>query len=175
MFASFTLTTLLITTSLSRGVVSLLATKTSGNVAVYWGQNSYGNSTGHYAQQRLADYCADTNVDVIPLAFLYQMTTGLGGEPVINFANQGNNCTLFNGTQLLQCPQIGEDITTCQAQYNKTVLLSIGGATYTEGGFNSTDQASATAQLMWETFGPPPATSTAPAHCSRARGFPGPV
>jgi chitinase len=138
----------------------LFSAKSSSNVAVYWGQNSYGQGTGDLAQQRLADYCADTNVDIIPLAFLYQMTTGLGGEPVINFANQGNNCTAFNGTALLDCPQIGDDITTCQNQYNKTILLSIGGATYTEGGFSSSDLANATAKQMWETFGPTSSSTT---------------
>jgi chitinase len=143
-----------------RQAVSLLSSDSSSNVAVYWGQNSYGQATGNLSQQRLADYCADTNVDIIPLAFLYQMTTGQGGEPVINFANQGNNCSTFNGTALLNCPQIGDDITTCQKQYNKTILLSIGGATYTEGGFTSADIANSTAHQMWQTFGPPPSSST---------------
>jgi chitinase len=156
-FASFRL--LVIFVSL-RQAVSSFTSGSSSNVAVYWGQNSYGQATGDLAQQRLANYCADTNVDIIPLAFLYQMTTGLGGEPVINFANQGNNCTTFNGTALLDCPQIGDDITTCQQQYNKTILLSIGGATYTEGGFSSEDLANATAKQMWATFGPPATSSS---------------
>lgn len=134
------------------------------NVAVYWGQNSYGQASGGMEQKRLSEYCADTNVDIIPMAFLYQMTTGTGGEPVINFANQGNNCEPFPGTNLLNCPDIGADITTCQTKYNKTILLSVGGATYTEGGFTSPDQAKSMAIKMWETFGPPPtgAADTSP-------------
>jgi len=88
------------------------------------------------------------------MAFLFQMTTGIGGQPVINFANSGNSCTLFSGTQLLNCPQIGEDITTCQTKYSKRILLSVGGATYTEAGFASTDKATAAAKQMWATFGP---------------------
>ncbi|KAK4551592.1 Chitinase 2 [Recurvomyces mirabilis] len=131
------------------------------NVAVYCGQNSYGQGTGDLAQKPLASYCADTNFDVILMAFLYQMTTGHGGEPVINLANQGNNCTLFNGTQLMNCPQIGDDITTCQQQYGKTILLSIGGATYTEGGFTTADQATSMANLIWATFGPVSSTTSA--------------
>ena len=58
---------------------------------------------------------------VIPMAFL-TMINGAGGQPEINFANAGNNCssstfsiqardlptsgTTFAGTQLLDCPQI---------------------------------------------------------------------
>lgn len=46
-----------------------------------------------------------------------------------------------------------DDIATCQKK-GKTILLSIGGATYSEGGFKSEDDAKAGAKLMWETFGP---------------------
>jgi chitinase len=34
------------------------------------------------------------------------MFNGLGGYPETNFANAGNNCTTFDGTELLDCPQI---------------------------------------------------------------------
>lgn len=88
------------------------------------------------------------------MAFLVQLTTGQGGEPVVNFANAGDNCTLFPDSALLDCPQIGKDIKTCQDEYNKTILLSFGGATYTEGGFPSEDAAVKAANLIWETFGP---------------------
>ena len=43
---------------------------------------------------------------------------------------------------------------TCQKTYGKTILLSIGGATYTEGGFSSSSAAVAGANLLWKTFGP---------------------
>lgn len=69
-------------------------------------------------------------------------------------ANAGNNCTTFGGSQLLDCPQIAADIVTCQQTYGKTVLLSVGGATYTEGGFSSSSAAVAGANLLWKTFGP---------------------
>ena len=46
-----------------------------------------------------------------------------------------------------------KDIATCQ-QKGKTILLSIGGATYSEGGFKSETDAKDGAKLMWETFGP---------------------
>lgn len=89
------------------------------------------------------------------MAFLIQITTGTGGEPVINLANSENNCTLFEGTSLPNCPAVGDDIRQCQQKYNKKVLLSIGGATYTEGGFGSPNIANSSAHLVWRTFGPP--------------------
>ncbi|RMY91745.1 hypothetical protein D0862_09657 [Hortaea werneckii] len=130
------------------------------NVVTYWGQNSYGQGSGELAQQRLATYCANTDIDMIPMAFLYQITTGIGGQPVVNFANQQNNCTTFDGTGLLNCPEIAEDIVTCQSKYKKTILLSVGGATYTEGGFSSPDIAEQAAEKMWATFGPKQDEST---------------
>ena len=38
---------------------------------------------------------------MVQLAFLLSIQT-----PVVNFANAGNNCTLFPGTELLDCPQL---------------------------------------------------------------------
>ncbi|KAJ5620865.1 hypothetical protein N7510_004849 [Penicillium lagena] len=98
----------------------------SSNIAVYWG--------------------------VIPLAF-DMMINGAGGAPEVDFSVTSKDCDVFPGTQLKNCPQIAKDIKDCQSQ-GKTILLSIGGATYSEGGFSSEDEAKAGAQLMWETFGP---------------------
>lgn len=126
----------------------------SNSVAIYWGQNSYNQGSGDLAQQRLSTYCANTDIDIIPMAFLVQVTSGQGEQPVINFANQQNNCTVFPDTGLVDCAQIGDDIKTCQQKYGKKILLSIGGATYTEGGFASKDAAIAAANLVWSTFGP---------------------
>jgi chitinase len=96
----------------------------------------------------------DSNTDIIPMAFMFQITTGLGGESVIDFSSQFKDCKPFDGTDLIECPQIGDDIATCQQRYNKTILLSIGGATYTEGGFLTEDAAKQGARKVWETFGP---------------------
>ncbi|KAI1414166.1 glycoside hydrolase family 18 protein [Hypoxylon sp. FL1857] len=114
------------------------------NVAVYWGQNSYGQKT---SQTRLADYCSNDEISIIPLAFMNGIKT-----PITNFANAGDNCTVYAGTQLLNCPQIEEDIKTCQSK-GKTILLSIGGATYTEGGFSDSASAEAAATDVWNLFG----------------------
>lgn len=83
-----------------------------------------------------------------------QIKTGSGELPVLNFANQIDSCTLFQGTQLSRCPEIEDDIQTCQQQHQKKILLSIGGATYTEGGFTSSADAVAAADLVWSMFGP---------------------
>ncbi|KAB2575825.1 Glycoside hydrolase family 18 protein [Lasiodiplodia theobromae] len=141
------------------GVHAAFDNTSSANVAVYWGQNSYGKGTGDLAQQRLSYYCASDDIDMIPLAFLTTITDTTG-YPQLNFANQGDKCTLFNGTQLFNCSELAEDIPVCQEKYNKTITLSIGGATYTEGGFTSADEATAAADMIWATFGPPPAENT---------------
>ncbi|GIK03989.1 hypothetical protein Aspvir_008064 [Aspergillus viridinutans] len=127
------------------------------NIAIYWGQNSHGASTGLAAQQRLSYYCQNADIDVYQLAFVTRIS-GTGGVPEVNFANAGDNCTTFAGTNLLSCPQIEEDIPICQS-LGKTILLSIGGATYTEGGFTSESAAIAGANTLWQTFGPPTSAS----------------
>ncbi|OCL09633.1 glycoside hydrolase family 18 protein [Glonium stellatum] len=137
----------------TNGVIASFNANSSNNIAVYWGQNSYGQGSGDLAQQRLSYYCANTEIDVITLAFL-TVVNGVGGQPEINFANQGNDCSTFNGTALLDCPNIAEDIATCQNTYSKTILLSVGGATYSEGGFTSSNAATTAANLIWATFGP---------------------
>ncbi|KAJ9207305.1 CAZyme family GH18 [Paecilomyces variotii] len=141
-----------------QGAYATLDTSSTTNIAVYWGQNSYDQSSGDLAQQPLAYYCDNDDIDVFQLAFV-TMINGEGGAPEVNFSNAGNNCTTFDGTALLNCPQIGADITTCQSK-GKTILLSIGGATYTEGGFTSESAAVAGANLIWETFGPQSSSSS---------------
>lgn len=44
-------------------------------------------------------------VKVILLAFLLRFN-GAGGQPVMNFANQGDKCTTFAGTETFSCPEI---------------------------------------------------------------------
>ncbi|KAJ5115564.1 class III chitinase [Penicillium atrosanguineum] len=75
--------------------------------------------------------------------------------PITNFANAGNNCTTFaDNANLLNCTQISNDIKTCQKTYGKTILLSLGGATYTQGGWSSPADAQNAAQTVWNMFGP---------------------
>ncbi|KAK4611519.1 Class III chitinase [Fulvia fulva] len=146
----------------------------ANNIALYWGQNSYNQAEGNLTQQSLATYCANTDVDIIPMAFAVQLTTGGGGQPVINLANSGDKCSTFNGTTTLDCPSVGDDIKTCQEKYNKTILLSIGGATYTEGGFKTEEDAVKAANLIWNTFGPVEAAGL-PSNTSTGNGTDAPT
>ncbi|KAH7322928.1 chitinase [Stachybotrys elegans] len=128
----------------------------TSNIAVYWGQNSFGQGSGSLAQQRLAYYCANTDVDIIPLAFMNGIT-----PPITNFANAGDNCTAFpSDRNVLNCPQIAEDIRVCQS-LGKTIILSLAGATYTQGGWSSADAARSAADLVWNMFGPVNPSSSA--------------
>lgn len=49
--------------------------------------------------------------------------------------------------------QVGKDIVTCQGM-GKTILLSIGGATFTENALSSSDIATTAAKNVWAAFGP---------------------
>ena len=49
---------------------------------------------------------------------------------------------------------IRADIKTCQSTYGKTIMLSVGGATYSEGGFSSSSAAVSAANNIWAMFGP---------------------
>ncbi|KJZ79439.1 hypothetical protein HIM_00908 [Hirsutella minnesotensis 3608] len=130
----------------------------SKNIAVYWGQNSYGQGSGPNVQRNLAAYCesilappaSDADIGVIPIAFMNGIT-----PPIVNFANAGDRCDTFpDNPSLLKCPEIENDITTCQTKYGKTVVLSLGGATYTQGGWSSTADAEKAADMVWAMFGP---------------------
>ncbi|KAF8649744.1 hypothetical protein AX16_005514 [Volvariella volvacea WC 439] len=124
------------------------------NVAVYWGQNSYGAGHGDDTanfQKTLSYYCQDNSIDVFPVAFLY-VFFGPGGAPVINLANTCNpmdNAT-FPGTNLANCASLAADINACQAK-GKLVTLSLGGATGSVG-FQSDAQAETFAQTVWDMF-----------------------
>ncbi|KAK1755479.1 carbohydrate-binding module family 1 protein [Echria macrotheca] len=132
--------------SFSGTALAGFASYAQNNIAVYWGQNS-ANRAG--SQQRLGAYCSNTPVNIIPLAFL----NNIKSPTLVNFASASDSCTPFPGSQLLRCPEIEADILSCQSA-GKTLLLSLGGATYTEGGFSSPSEASAWADTIWAMFGP---------------------
>ncbi|EQL03413.1 chitinase [Ophiocordyceps sinensis CO18] len=75
--------------------------------------------------------------------------------PIVNFANAGDRCDTFPGNPgLLKCPELENDIKTCQVKHGKTIVLSLGGATYTQGGWPSTSEAEKAADMVWAMFGP---------------------
>ncbi|KAJ3490512.1 hypothetical protein NLI96_g1393 [Meripilus lineatus] len=123
-------------------------------VAVYWGQNSYGATHGSDVvnfQKPLAFYCQDDAIDVFPVAFV-NVFFGPGNAPSINLANICNptdNAT-FPGTNLPNCASVGADIKACQAK-GKIVTISLGGATGSVG-FSSDSQGQAFADTIWNLF-----------------------
>ncbi|KAG2180113.1 hypothetical protein INT43_003901 [Umbelopsis isabellina] len=136
----------------SSTIVNAFSATSNGNYVLYWGQNSYGAAGGAQSgwQKNLAAYCTDSTTDIFVLAFL-DVFFSTGGDPEVNFANADNSCTTFSGTGLLNCPQIGQDIQTCQAA-GKKILLSLGGASGAYG-FTSDAQASSFADQLWNLFG----------------------
>ncbi|KAG2055292.1 glycoside hydrolase family 18 protein [Suillus hirtellus] len=116
------------------------------NLAVYWGQNSYGavnpDNTAEW-QQPISYYCDDTIIDTFPIAFLdeFYSTDNL---PSIDLANASSR------TNLLNCSFLASGIETCQAA-GKIVTISLGGATGSNGFANDTE-AAAYAQTIWDLF-----------------------
>ncbi|THH12934.1 hypothetical protein EW146_g7227 [Bondarzewia mesenterica] len=92
------------------------------NVAVYWGQNSYGATHSDTAnfQKTISFYCEDDAIDVIPIAFLNTFF-GTGGLPSMNLAN------------------------------GKIVTLSLGGATGGVG-FTDDSEAESFAETIWDLY-----------------------
>ncbi|KAI0203449.1 putative class III chitinase [Astrocystis sublimbata] len=125
---------------------ALAGFKASGtdNISVYWGQNS---ANGANTQGRLKEYCDDNGINIINVSFLTSIKK-LG----VNFASAGDKCDKIDGTDLLSCPEIEYDIKYCQGK-GKSILLSIGGATYYEGGFDGSSAAESSAQAVWDLFG----------------------
>jgi chitinase len=157
MYSSITLFSIASLLASIPSAIAGFSPSSSSNVAIYWGQNSYNQGSGSLAQQRLSYYCANTELDIIPLAFLVTIA-----NPELNFANAGNNCTAISGSNLFYCPQLEADIAECQTTYGKTILLSVGGATYSEGGFSSSTAAITAANNIWSIFGPYSASSSSP-------------
>ncbi|KAF8925072.1 Chitinase 1, partial [Haplosporangium bisporale] len=123
--------------------VSAFNALASTNVVNYWGQNSVSSTGGNEAA--LATYCQDNTIDVFAIAFVSQI---VNGQPILNLANHCGNT--FNGSSLLNCPQVGADIKTCQSK-GKALVISIGGASGSYS-LETADAGSAFAEQIWNTF-----------------------
>ncbi|KAG9309716.1 glycoside hydrolase family 18 protein [Chiua virens] len=126
----------------------------STNLAVYWGQNSYGaaNPSNTAAwQQPIEYYCGDNTIDTLPIAFLTEFYS-TGNLPTIDLANicSTANDPVFPGTSLPNCSFLATGIETCQ-KAGKIVTLSIGGATGGVG-FTNNSEGQAYAQVIWDIF-----------------------
>ncbi|KAK7454563.1 Chitinase 2 [Stygiomarasmius scandens] len=134
-------------------LVSAFDPNRNDNLAVYYGQNSYGATHSDTAnfQTNLAHYCQDDTINVFPLAFM-NVFFGPGGLPEINLANTCNNVdnAVFSGSSLPNCQFMAADIQACQAR-GKIITLSLGGATGAAS-FSSDAQAQSFADLVWNLF-----------------------
>ncbi|KAI1423186.1 putative class III chitinase [Xylaria sp. FL1777] len=148
--------------TLASSAVATFTASATNNIVVYWGQNSAGGAT---TQGRLQEYCDDNGINIINVSFLIGIK-----NLSVNFASASDKCTAISGTGLLSCPEIEEDIKYCQAQ-GKTILLSIGGATYSEGGFTDEASAVAAANTVWGLFGSPTSTANRPFGSAVVDGF----
>ncbi|KAG0045269.1 Chitinase 1 [Gryganskiella cystojenkinii] len=113
------------------------------NVVNYWGQNSVSSVGGDEAP--LASYCQDDTIDVFAIAFVSQI---VNGQPILNLADHCG--ATFPNSNLLNCPQVGADIKTCQSK-GKALVISIGGAS---GSYSLETAAAGTAfaEQIWDTF-----------------------
>ena len=121
----------------------------ANNLAVYYGQTA---ATG---QQTLAQMCQDSSVDIVIMAFISDFF-GAGGYPTLNLGAACNNGpstaqSAKAATGLLHCPNVAQDITTCQG-LGKKVLLSLGGAVGSSA-LPSSGQADQFATKLWDLFG----------------------
>ncbi|KAI0351780.1 glycoside hydrolase [Trametes cingulata] len=151
--ASFWLTSVLSALSLGALQASAFDNSRSDNLAVYWGQNSYGATHSDTAnfQKTLSTYCQDDSIDAIPIAFL-NVFFGAGGVPSIDLSNICSTADdpVFSGTNMPDCSFLASDIQFCQSK-GKIVTISLGGATGAAS-FTSDDQASAFGDTIWNTF-----------------------
>ncbi|KAJ5572717.1 class III chitinase [Penicillium hetheringtonii] len=93
---------------------------------------TYWDGTGS-----LSTYCSNSDIDIFQLSFV----TSLKGTPEVTFG------TPVSGIEIKQCQDQG-----------KTILLSLGGATYQEGGWDTPEEAQDMAQQLWKMYGPGGAT-----------------
>ncbi|KAK6538890.1 hypothetical protein TWF694_010447 [Orbilia ellipsospora] len=127
--------------------------------AVYWGQNAvYAVNKTTPLQYDLYTTCSNPSVDVVIISFVTSFY-GKAGVPILNLSDQCGTYFVYNGstnannyTDILSCPQIGTQITQCQA-LGKKIFLSLGGATYTSAW--TAAQAQDRANTIWAMFGPP--------------------
>ncbi|KAJ7622131.1 glycoside hydrolase family 18 protein [Roridomyces roridus] len=125
----------------------------SDNLAVYWGQNSYGvtnpNDPANW-QQTISAYCQDTSIDAIQIAFV-DVFFSTGGLPELDLSNIcGTGSGVFPGTNLANCQFLAAGIEACQNQ-GKSVTLSLGGQTGSAS-FTSDAQGTAFANTIWDLF-----------------------
>ena len=141
------LTSLSLMASAALAAPTILPRQASGaqNV-VYWGQNGGGT-----VEADLSTYCtADSGIDIIILAFLYEYGNGNN----IASGTIGQSCYIAPSGEGQQCDALATAIDTCKSNSVK-VILSLGGAA---GAYSlqSQEQAQTIGQNLWDAYGNAP-------------------
>ena len=117
---------------------------------VYWGQNGGGTVENN----DLSAYCTSTSgIDIIVLAFLYEYGNGIN----IPSGTIGQSCFISTSGQGQNCDALASAITKCQSAGVK-IILSLGGASGSYS-LQSTSQAQAIGQYLWNAYGNSGSTS----------------
>ncbi|KAJ7312567.1 glycoside hydrolase superfamily [Mycena albidolilacea] len=117
------------------------------------GQNSYGATHGSDTpnwQKTISNYCQDTCIDVIPIAFVDSFS---GGIPDLNLGNESSflHSTCNDNGVSGSCASLAAGIQACQAN-GKLVTLSLGGGGTTTARFATTADAISFADTIWNDF-----------------------
>ena len=126
-----------------------LVTQALASKTYYWGQNSVSHlnpSDSSKWEKRLSYYCDFNWVDNIVLGFI----NNFPGDSFPGMNHAYHCWTTFQGTNLLNCPDIGLDIKYCQSR-GKKIGISLGGA-YGTYGFQNNNQANQFAYTLWNLF-----------------------
>ncbi|GME75635.1 unnamed protein product [Ambrosiozyma monospora] len=133
---------MLVKSIIATALLSLSGVASASEIAFYWGQ------AAAKPQERLANYCKKGDADIFILSFMDEFSGPSSME--LNFPGVCGNSTTSSG--LLKCPEIAEDIQTCQKTYGKKVFLSLGGGAG-KYGFASDSDAKEFAETLWNNFG----------------------
>ncbi|KAL1842027.1 hypothetical protein VTJ49DRAFT_6193 [Mycothermus thermophilus] len=140
-------------TNITDATSPILVDRSDDKVAAYFGL------PGTEPEQSLAELCADPNVDIIILGFVSEVKYGDTIYPRLQLAS--NPCLTNDQTSqmkrvapgLSHYPELENDITECQTQHGKQVLVSIGGPD-ADMPLDWDEDAVDFANRLWELFGP---------------------
>lgn len=111
------------------------------NVGVYFGHAENNNNPSMYP------LCTSPDVNIVMLSFLRQFN-GPDTQPTYDF---GATCESSGTSWPDSCPELATNITLCQS-LGKKVFLSLGGSS-SNLDFASADDATQSAQILWDIFG----------------------
>ncbi|KAG9244388.1 glycoside hydrolase superfamily, partial [Calycina marina] len=134
--------------------------ESTSNLAVYWGQGAN--------QATLAEFCKDSPVEIVPVAFINRFTAQANGWVGDNYGNAcwageykapgwptTANYTPDNDKLYTTCQPVREGIPACQGS-GKKVILSLGGAWSLVGSpyqLTGRDEGNALAEFLWGAYG----------------------